>query len=83
MNKQQAFTPLRFVFSSTTVYRLYKRAALRKVRINRFLRKCVPAQMPEAGNNEIVRMVLRIKIAIKNKRNPIAAFQLLFKTSFL
>lgn len=83
MNTFSAFNMLRYSFSVTSGYRLYKKI----YQSQNILRTCLLNKSPPPVNvssqNPLIKTILHLKAAFARNINPIAAYQAHFQSSFL
>lgn len=82
-DKNNSLRSLRIPFSVSSAYRLWKRFSLAQTKIRlRLLKICSPPVSPHS-RQPAIQTILHLKLAFKNARCPIAAFQDYFQASFL
>ncbi len=83
MNVFRAFRSLAAGLSTTSIYRLYRRACLHQPGMRTLLLRRCPAPRDIHHKNPLIKTIIHIKSAFKGRADAIAAFQSTFQTSFL
>jgi len=82
-DKKRSLSSLQVSFSTSSVYRLWKRFCLAQTKIRVFLLRLCKAPHLERSRQPAIQTILHLKAAFKKTTCPVSAFQDYFQTDFL